>query len=106
MRGQWLPYGYYRPFGREREYEDIYNRHNASVRDYFRNGAGAGAPFIEMCLDDGDGWPKLCALLECDIPDQPFPHANTAARRKQRWRFRRAINRLIEPFYRAYARFF
>jgi hypothetical protein len=104
--GQGLSYGYYRPFGRERAYADIYNGHNDAVRDYFTSGPGAGAPFLEMCLDDGDGWEKLCGFLGREIPDRPFPHRNTAAGRQQRWRGRIAVNRAIEPFYRAYARLF
>ena len=102
--GQGLAYGYYRPFGREAAYREIYDRHNDEVRTYFTSGPGAGAPFMEMCLDEGDGWEKLCEFLGCPVPDQPFPHRNTAARRRQRWRGRMAVNRMIEPFYRAYAR--
>jgi len=102
--GQGLAYGYYRPFGRSQAYAEIYNSHNDAVRTYFTTGPGAGAPFLEMCLDDGDGWEKLCGFLGHPVPDQPFPHRNTAARRRRRWRGRLAVNRIIEPFYRAYAR--
>jgi len=104
--GQRLAYGYHRPFGRRREYEEIYHTHNEAVRDYFSAGAGAGAPFLEMCLDDGDGWEKLCPFLGCEQPDQPFPHRNSAGRRQQRWPGRRALNRTLEPAFRAYARLF
>ena len=102
--GQGLAYGYYRPFGREAAYAEIYNRHNDEVRAYFTSGPGAAAPFLEMCLDEGDGWDKLCGFLGHDVPDQPFPHKNSAARRRRRWAGRLAVNRMIEPFYRAYAR--
>ncbi len=27
----------------------------------------------------GDGWGRLCAFLDVPVPDQPFPHKNTAA---------------------------
>lgn len=104
VRGQWLPYGYYRPFGRERQYIDIYNTHNEEVRAYFLSGPGADAPFLEMCLDHGDGWQKLCTFLGHELPQIPFPHTNTAARRKKGWPVRRAINRVVEPLYRAYVR--
>jgi hypothetical protein len=26
-----------------------------------------------------DGWDPLCAALDLDVPDQPFPHANTTS---------------------------
>ncbi len=102
--GQGLAYGFYRPFGREAEYRRIYETHNDAVRDYFTSGPGAGAPFVEMCLEEGDGWEKLCGFLGYDVPDEPFPHRNTAANRRRRWRGRLAVNGVIEPFYRAYAR--
>lgn len=102
--GQGLAYGYYRPFGREREYEEIYARHNDEARAYFRSGPGAGTPFLEMCFEEGDGWEKLCDFLGHEAPNEPFPHRNTAAGRRRQWRGRQALNRLVEPIYRAYAR--
>ena len=102
--GQRLAYGYYRPFGRERVYREIYDSHNEAVRSFFATGPGAGAPFLEMCLDHGDGWEQLCSFLNCDVVEMPFPHKNTAANRKDRWRGRRAVNSLVEPVYKAYVK--
>jgi hypothetical protein len=28
--------------------------------------------------DIKDGWGPLCKILECDVPDVPFPHVNDA----------------------------
>jgi len=102
--GQWLAYGYYRPFGRAREYEEIYHAHNEAVRQYFTTGPGADAPFLEICLDEGDGWDKLCAFLGLPVPEIAFPHANPSERRKVRFPVRYALNRIVEPVCRAYAR--
>jgi hypothetical protein len=47
-----------------------YERHNAAVR--------AGVPAERLlCWKPGDGWEPLCAALGVEVPDEPFPHANT-----------------------------
>jgi hypothetical protein len=33
----------------------------------------------------GDGWEPLCAALDVDIPDEPFPHTNTTAEFRSRF---------------------
>lgn len=96
MSGQWLSYGYYRPFGREAAYIDFYRTHNRSVRQFFRD-RGAEDSLLEVCWDDGDGWDVLCPFLGVPVPDADFPHANKSA--ETNFRGRRAINRLIEGLY-------
>ena len=49
-----------------------YERHNAEVR------AGV-APDRLVEWQPGDGWEPLCRALAVAVPDEPFPHRNTAA---------------------------
>ena len=49
-----------------------YQRHNAEVR------AGV-APDQLVEWQPGDGWEPLCRALGVPVPDEPFPHRNTAA---------------------------
>lgn len=51
----------------------VYDDHNQSVRDYFKSRPD---DLLEVCWEDGDGWPALCAFLETPIPDVPFPRTN------------------------------
>ena len=30
-------------------------------------------------LAPGDGWAPICAALGVEVPDEPYPHANTTA---------------------------
>jgi hypothetical protein len=46
-----------------------YERHNRAVRE--------GVPAARLIeWQPGDGWTPLCAALEVDEPDEPFPHEN------------------------------
>ena len=49
-----------------------YERHNADVR-----AQSDPARLVEW--QPGDGWEPLCTALHVDVPDEPFPHVNTAA---------------------------
>ncbi|MEM7112121.1 MAG: sulfotransferase family protein [Chloroflexota bacterium] len=51
---------------------DAFNRHNESVRN-----AGLGSRLLVW--QPGDGWEPLCQALSLDVPDVPFPHANSRA---------------------------
>ena len=51
-----------------------YDRHLSEVREFF----SGSDRFLELCWEDGDGWPQLCGFLGVPEPDQPFPHANPA----------------------------
>jgi hypothetical protein len=47
-----------------------YERHNADVR-------ATADPGRLVEWQPGDGWQPLCTALGVDVPDQPFPHANS-----------------------------
>ncbi len=68
--GHYLIYGSYSPKDDAAQYLRVYEEHNASVRQYF---AGRPRKLLVMCLEDGDGWDKLCPFLGVDVPDAPFP---------------------------------
>lgn len=70
-----LAYGYNYPQGHQQEHLDFYERHNQEVRNHFKDRPN---DFIELCWENGDGFPELCAFLGCDVPEAPFPHANSA----------------------------
>ena len=54
-----------------------YERHNAQVR--------ATAPRDRLVTyRPGDGWEPLCAALDVDIPDEPYPHVNTTEQFQER----------------------
>ncbi len=66
-------FGHAYPHGAEAEHAAFYDNHLASVRSLFP----ANSPQLcELCWEDGDGWPELCAFLGMDPPRSPFPHAN------------------------------
>jgi hypothetical protein len=94
--GQRLTYGFYRPFGRKRQYTALYEKHNETVRTYFRANDAADL-LLEVCWDTGDGWALLCPFLGAPVPDRPFPHRNKAD--KRRHPARRVINGVVEPLY-------
>ena len=49
----------------------VYERHNQAVRD--------GIPADRLLIyEAGAGWEPLCAFLDCQVPDQPYPHSNTS----------------------------
>ena len=80
--GQWDEtmtqiYGSARASADTASYHATYESHNADVADYF---AGTGR-LLEVCWEEGDGWPELCQFLGLAIPDEPFPHSNTAGSR-------------------------
>lgn len=71
----------------------VYQKHNEEVKAYFKN-----RPDDLLVLDftKGDQWEKLCAFLNREIPDAPFPHANNSKKAKpekselsKKWRFYR-----------------
>jgi hypothetical protein len=89
-------YGHYRPFGRKAAFVKTYEEHNAAVRSYF---AAKPLRFAEVCLEEGDGWDKLCAFLGHDAPEMAVPHKNRT--KPDRKPLARMINRLvIAPIYR------
>ncbi len=73
-----LAYGYAYPHGVEAHHLDFYTRHETEVRAFFAQ-QGAGEQLLEVCWEDGDGWPELCGFLGLPVPDQPFPFKNKSA---------------------------
>jgi hypothetical protein len=90
-------YGYYKPYGREKEFCAVYESHNADVRDFFRNKENV---FLDFCLEHGDGWEKLCAFLGTPDPNLSVPHRNKTTDNKRI--LNRVANGLVNPFYRLY----
>jgi len=72
------------PEGNQDIYIARYERHNREVLEYFRDRPD---DLLVIDLPNDDGWTRLCAFLEHDIPDEPFPHANKASlsRRLKNW---------------------
>lgn len=76
---KWI-YGAGCPKGNENTYIERFERHNKEVQDYFR---ARPQDLLIMDLAKADGWEKLCSFLRADIPNAPFPHANTAIDREK-----------------------
>jgi hypothetical protein len=90
--------GHGSPLGNEELYLERYRRHNREVIEHF---ADRPDDLLVMDITRGDGWELLCPFLGREIPDAPFPHANSATRRsdagplrRARWRIRWATRRL------------
>ena len=64
------------PAGNEDTYIARYERHNHEVLGYFGDRT---EDLLIFDLPKGDGWNKLCPFLGCEIPNEPFPHANKAS---------------------------
>lgn len=52
-----------------------YERHNADVRDYFRD---RPEKLLVACWERGDGWQELCRFVGSPVPASEFPHVNKA----------------------------
>jgi hypothetical protein len=76
---EWI-YGVGCPKGNEETYIKRFEAHNAEVREYFKD---RPQDLLIFDLVHGEGWDKLCAFLGADVPNVPFPHANTAANRSK-----------------------
>jgi len=71
-----------------------YREHHKDVYEYFK---GREKELLVFDVTQGDSWEKLCTFLEVDIPDQPFPVANTARNREK---FVSKIKRSIRNFFK------
>lgn len=87
-----LAYGYNFPHKHEQAHLQFYKKHNDDVRGYFKDRKDA---FLEVCWEHGDGWEKICAFLQKEVPDVPFPHANKGTDQKAAKVFWPLINRLL-----------
>lgn len=65
---------YYHPWYYKHEIQWIWKKraHEASAMHYFCN----TDKLLVMDITKGDGWKEICAFLNVDIPDMPFPHKN------------------------------
>lgn len=80
------------PVGHEARYHEVYDAHNAAVREYFAERPG---DLLELWLERGHGWDELGAFLgRDDVPRGPFVLTNShRQRRSYSYRIR---NRLIK----------
>ena len=69
-----LAYGHYEQRHHEAEMVALYERHLEEARAFF---AGTGR-MVELCWEEGHGWPELCGFLGHSVPDTPLPRMNIA----------------------------
>ncbi len=66
-------YGHEMPDGHKQQHIRFYEKHNESVREYFKDKPGS---LLEVCWERGDGWDELSEFIGRERPDVPFPHWN------------------------------
>ena len=76
---KWI-YGYADPVSNEQLYTQVYENHIQAVRHYFRDKPDR---FLEISLENGDGWGKLCSFLNVNHPFFYFPDVNKKVRQNQ-----------------------
>lgn len=54
----------------------VYDQHHRDVEAFFRPCPEEG--LLVLNLIAGEGWKKLCRLLERPVPDMPFPHKGSS----------------------------
>ncbi len=69
---KWI-YGIGYPLGNEKLYINVFKRHIADVKEYFKNRPN---DLLITDLTAGEGWEKICPFLEKQIPEKDFPYAN------------------------------
>ena len=87
----WI-YGKGCPEGNEELYIERFLKHNRDVLSYFKDRPD---DLLVMNLAMGDGWQKLCAFLDAEVPDISFPHANQAEQRENNGRLFRRLGRMV-----------
>lgn len=80
MRERIYGAGYGHPVGNEDVYRARYDQHNREVMAYFRDRPD---DLLVFDVADPDPWTRLCGFLGADIPDEPFPRAQTAEQRER-----------------------
>lgn len=84
MRHRRLIYGNEMPHRHRQSYTAYYERHNASVRRYFRD---RPKDLLEVCWETGSGWADICRFLGHPIPETLVPHSNRrGANRSSTWK--------------------
>lgn len=89
---EWI-YGAGSPLGNEARYVERFERHNAEVREYFRDRPG---DLLVLRIAEGEGWRELCGFLGHEVPAEPFPHmvpsrAPVERKRRRGQRLRRLL---------------
>jgi hypothetical protein len=59
-----------------RIFRNRYRRHNAEVREYFKD---RPQDLLVMDLEAGAGWKELCGFLSGSVPSIPYPRGNETA---------------------------
>jgi len=62
-------------------YIDRYLNHYKAVKEYFKDKNN----LLEISLESGDDWEKICNFLDVPIPQKPFPHKNKGNYGKEFW---------------------
>lgn len=71
-------FGHPYPHGFEAEHIAYYENHLTEVKAFFAL-KNATHLLLELCFEEGDGWPELAPFLDEEIPITAFPHANRRA---------------------------
>lgn len=89
-------YGTAFPAGNEASWIERYERHNAEVIEYF---TGRSEDFVSLDLERNEvGWDAICGFLGHPVPDEPWPHANTARQKRWKMRWHRLLRRIgLDP---------
>ena len=86
-----LAYGYYYPHGHEAEHIAFYEKHNAEVKDYFKDRPD---DLLVVSWEDGAGWKELCTFLGKPVPKEDFPHV-PSTQASDVSQGRRTINKVV-----------
>ena len=101
---EWI-YGVPTVVGHDQKFLDVYNSHNAAVREYFRDRPN---DFLEVSIESLTDFKPLCEFLGLPSPEQAFPVRNRGEdkeRKRRRKRFSKArgiIRGLVGKIYRPY----
>ena len=87
-----LIYGVSYPKTNESVWIERYEQHNQEVIDYFQNRSD---DFLVLNLSQSElFWEKICTFLDLEIPNQPWPRANTRMNKKYRLFLNKVLNKL------------
>lgn len=89
-------YGDGRPKNNEENFKKVYIEHKKNVIEYFKN---RPKDFLIVDFTKGERWGKICAFLEVEIPDSPFPHANKGL-------YTKSPNSIKKKFWLFYKKYF
>lgn len=64
-------------YSRYDTWDDAFDHFQARVSQFFQD--KSDDRFLELRITEGEGWEKLCAFLNKEVPDTPFPNVNKRA---------------------------